>query len=162
MAELIAGSKAPTFTLPLVEGGEFSLKEALKESAVVIAFFKISCPVCQFAFPLYDRLAQKLKAVGVKMIGISQDDRASTLDFMRRFGVNFPVALDGRGYIVSNAYGLTNVPTVFEVQQDGTIATSSVSWAREEVEAIYKKYAAEGTAAPLFDRREPIAEFRAG
>jgi peroxiredoxin len=162
MAALAAGSKAPTFTLPLVEGGEFSLKEALKESAVVIAFFKVSCPVCQFAFPLYDRLAQKLKAVGVKMIGVSQDDRASTLDFMRRFGVNFPVALDGRGYIVSNAYGLTNVPTVFEVQQDGTIATSSVSWARDEVEAIYKKYAAEAAPAPLFDRREQIAEFRAG
>ena len=162
MAALIAGSKAPTFTLPLVEGGEFSLKEALKESSVVIAFFKVSCPVCQFAFPLYDRLAQKLKALDVKMIGVSQDDRASTLDFMRKFGVNFPVALDGRGYIVSNAYGLTNVPTVFEVQQDGTVATSSVSWAREEVEAIYRKYVAEGTAAPLFDRREQIAEFRAG
>lgn len=150
------------FTLPLVGGGEFSLKEALTESPVVIAFFKISCPVCQWAFPLYDRLAQKLKAAGVKMIGVSQDDRESTLDFMRRYGVNFPVALDGRGYIVSNAYGLTNVPTVFEVQQDGTIATSSVSWAREEVEAIYRKYAKEETPTPLFDRRENIAEFRAG
>jgi peroxiredoxin len=162
MAALIQGNKAPAFTLPLVGGGEFSLKDALKEGPVVVAFFKISCPVCQWAFPLYDRLAQRLKEVGVRMIGVSQDDRESTLDFMRRFGVNFPVALDGRGYIVSNAYGLTNVPTIFEIQQDGTIASSSVSWARAEVEAIYKKYAAAQNAAPLFDRKEQISEFRAG
>jgi hypothetical protein len=97
------------------------------------------------------------------MIGVSQDDSQSTLDFMRRFGVNFPVALDGRGYIVSNAYGLTNVPTVFEIQQDGTIGMSSVSWAREEVEAIARKYSgAEEAAAPLFQAKEKIAEYKAG
>ena len=163
MAALNQGSKAPTFRLPLVGGGEFSLRDELAKAPVVLAFFKISCPVCQWAFPLYDRLAQKLKSAGVTMIGISQDDRDSTVDFMRRFGVNFPVALDGRGYIVSNAYGLTNVPTVFEIQQDGIIATSSVSWAKEEVEAIYKKYSGQaGTTAPLFDRKERIADFKAG
>ncbi|SRR6266568_5980576 len=163
MAALTSGTKAPDFRLPLLGGGEFSLKEALAKSAVVIAFFKISCPVCQWAFPLYDRLAQKLKAVGVTLIGVSQDDRESTLDFVREFGVNFPVALDSRGYIVSNAYGLTNVPTVFEVQQDGKITTSSVSWAREEVEAIYAKYAgSDAKGAKLFARKEDISEYRAG
>jgi len=163
MAALTAGMKAPDFRLPLVGGGEFSLKEALASSSVVIAFFKISCPVCQWAFPLYDRLAQKLKVAGVTMIGVSQDDRESTVDFMRRFGVNFPVALDSRGYIVSNAYGLTNVPTLFEIEQDGKIAMSSVSWARDEVEAIYAKYAsAEAKASRLFSPKEKIAEYRAG
>ena len=97
------------------------------------------------------------------MIGISQDDRQSTTDFMRRFGVNFPVALDGRGYIVSNAYGLTNVPTVFELQQDGIIGMSSVSWAREEVEEIHRKYAgAAERVVPLFEPKEKIAEYKAG
>jgi hypothetical protein len=73
------------------------------------------------------------------------------------------VALDGRGYIVSNAYGLTNVPTVFEVQQDGTIGISSVSWAREEVEEIYRKHSgAKDAPSPLFEPREKIAEFKAG
>ena len=162
MAALNTGTKAPDFRLPLVGGGEFSLKESLAKSAVVLAFFKISCPVCQWAFPLYDRLAQKLKSAGVTMIGISQDDRESTLDFMKRFGVNFPVALDAKGYPVSNAYGLTNVPTVFEIGQDAVIATSSVSWAREEVEAIYAKYAGAESKNPLFSPMEGIAEFRVG
>ena len=163
MAALTQGTKAPDFRLPLVSGEEFSLKEARAKSAIVLAFFKISCPVCQWAFPLYDRLAQKLKSAGVTMIGVSQDDRESTLDFMQRYGVNFPVALDSRRYIVSNAYGLTQVPTVFEIQQDGTIATSSVSWAREELEAIYRKYATNsGDATRLFSPKENIAEFRIG
>jgi thioredoxin-dependent peroxiredoxin len=163
MNALTVGSKAPKFTLPLVTGGEFSLQEALAKSPVVVAFFKISCPVCQWSFPLYDRLAQRLKEAGVTMIAISQDDRESTRDFMKRFGVNFPVALDGRGYPVSNAYGLTNVPTVFEIQQDGVIATSSVSWARGEMEAILAKYAdASAKSTPLFSPREDIAEYRVG
>jgi peroxiredoxin len=163
MSALPKGTKAPDFRLPLVGGGEFSLREELTKSAVVLAFFKISCPVCQWAFPLYDRLAQKLKQAGVTMIGVSQDDRQSTLDFMRRFGVNFPVALDGRGYIVSNAYGLTNVPTVFEIQQNGTVGMSSVSWAREEVEEIARKYTGAAEAViPLFAPKEKIAEYKAG
>jgi hypothetical protein len=82
---------------------------------------------------------------------------------MHRFGVNFPVALDGRGYIVSNAYGLTNVPTVFEIQQDGIIGMSSVSWARPEVEEIARKYSADAVGVvPLFEPKEKIAEYKAG
>lgn len=163
MNALAVGSKAPDIQLPLVAGGEFSLQDALKKSAVVVVFFKISCPVCQWAIPLYDRLAKSLKNAGVTMIGISQDDRDSTLDFMRRFGGSFPVALDGRGYKVSNAYGLTNVPTMFQIEQDGVISTSSVSWSRGDVEAIYAKYAGGAkSAAQLFSPQEDVAELRIG
>ena len=52
---------------------------------------------------------------------------------------------------------------LFEVQQDGKIGMSSVSWAREEVEAVYAKYAvSEAKTAPLFAAKENVAEFRAG
>jgi len=164
MAALIQGQQAPDFRLPLLGGGEFSLKDALAKSAVVVAFFKISCPVCQWAIPYYDRLAKRLQAVGVTMIGISQDDRESTADFLKRFGGSFPVALDNpRGYAVSNAYGLTNVPTLFEIRQDGKIVLSSVSWARDEVESVYRRHAAGGAkAAPLFEANEKVEEFRVG
>src|SRR3954454_4068450 len=139
MAALNEGMKAPDFALPLVGGGEFSLQAALAKSAVVLVFFKISCPVCQYAAPFYDRLAQRMKSVGIPVIGVSQDDAESTKQFMQRFGANFPVAIDGKGYPVSAAYGLTNVQTICEIAQDGTVTTSSVSWARDEVAAVYEK-----------------------
>jgi peroxiredoxin len=163
MAALNKGSKAPDFRLPLVGGGEFSLKEALAKSAVVIAFFKISCPVCQYAIPYYDRLAKRLQSAGVTLIGVSQDDLESTVDFMRRFGGNFPVAIDNpKGYPVSNAYGLTNVPTLFEIAQDGKITLSSVSWSRDEVAEVFARHVSDAKKAPLFEPKEMVAELRVG
>jgi len=51
MAALSAGISAPEFNLPTIKGERFSLREALARGPVVAAFFKISCPVCQYAFP---------------------------------------------------------------------------------------------------------------
>jgi len=48
---------------------------------------------------------------------------------MKQFGVTFPVLLDDtRTYPVSNEYGLTNVPSVFWIAEDGEIEISSVGW----------------------------------
>ena len=52
---------APDFTLPTLEGQKVSLKQLLQHGPVVLAFFKVSCPVCQYAFPLYERLSQANK-----------------------------------------------------------------------------------------------------
>src|SRR5260370_42079489 len=55
MAAFPAGTKAPHFSLPAVssgkDGGEFSLQAALKKGPVLAAFFKVSCPTCQYTFP---------------------------------------------------------------------------------------------------------------
>ena len=56
MAALQAGVRAPEFSLPTVDGKHLSLAEALEKGPVVLAFFKVSCPVCQYAFPFYQRM----------------------------------------------------------------------------------------------------------
>lgn len=162
MAALDVGKKAPDFKLPLMDGKEFSLHDALKHGPVVLAFFKISCPVCQFSFPYLSRAAERLDGKGVQFIGVSQDDRLSTEKFIKQFGVAFPVALeDLNHYTTSNAYGLTNVPTLFLVGQDGTIELSSVGWAREDLENVYRRF--NGTdPVQLFQIEEQVPEFKAG
>jgi peroxiredoxin len=153
------------FELPLTGGGTFSLQEALRDSAVVLAFFKVSCPVCQYAFPLYERLSRTTADGRVKVIGVSQDDEAVTRKFAESYGVTFPIALDDSNrYLVSNAYGLTNVPTLFEIAQDGQIAASIVGWEKAAVEDIYRRYAtnAHEKPMPLFPPAEAVADFKAG
>jgi hypothetical protein len=84
---------------------------------------------------------------------------------MGEFGVTFPVLLDIHGqYPVSNAYGLTNVPTVFWIGQDGEIEVSSVGWVKADVEEIGHKMAkaASATPATLFHPSEEVGDFRAG
>ena len=49
------------------------------------------------------------------MIGISQDDAGPTRHSVKHIGLGFPVLLDAAGskYPASNAYKLTNVPSLF-------------------------------------------------
>jgi peroxiredoxin len=165
MAALNAGVLAPDFTLPTVQGGKVSLQEALANGPVVLVFFKNSCPVCQYAMPFLERVFQANRAANVTVLGISQDKASDTKAFLREYGVTFPVALDDpANYAVSNAYGLTNVPTVFYIASGGEIEISSVSWSKADVEAINKKLAEyrKQPPAPLWRKGEDIQDFRAG
>ena len=165
MAALAAGKQAPDFSLLTVDGKTVSLHDALKKGPVVLAFFKVSCPVCQYAFPYYERMFQAHRHSNVSFIGISQDKAKDTQAFTKQFGVTFPVALDDpQDYAVSNAYGLTNVPTLFYIDQGGEIAISSVSWSKVDVEAVNEKLASlhRQPAAALWHKGEDVRDFRAG
>ena len=163
MPALEAGVKAPEVKLPLVAGGTFDLAEALKRGPVALAFFKVSCPVCQMTFPYLERLHQANGGSKLQIVGVSQDSKADTQAFMKQFGVTFPVALeDTSNWAVSNAYGLTNVPTMFLIQPDGRIELSSVGWYKQDVETVNKKMADGHPAAVVFKPGEQVPDFKAG
>jgi peroxiredoxin len=165
MAALTAGSKAPDFSLPAMDGSKFSLQDARRRGPVVAAFFKISCPVCQYAFPFFERLHKAYGSGNATIVGISQDDRSDTAAFMKEYGVTFRMLLDDpKGYAASNAFGLTNVPTLFLIGQDGQIEVSSVGWSKADVEEVSRKLAAAQQTAPpvLFKPGEDVRDFRAG
>ena len=53
MAALPTGTRAPDFTLPTIDGGQFSLREALMQGPVVVGFlqnFLPGLPIC-VSFP---------------------------------------------------------------------------------------------------------------
>jgi peroxiredoxin len=165
MVTLTTGVRAPSFTLPTVQGKRVSLDEALQNGPVVLAFFKVSCPVCQYAFPFFERLYRANQGVEVTILGISQNNLRDTKEFLREYGVTFPVALDDpKKYEVSNAYGLTNVPTLFYIAPDGEIEISSVGWSKADVEAVNQKLAEhrKQTPAPLWHKGEDVQDFRGG
>ena len=165
MAALTVGTRATDFTLPTVDRRQFSLHEALKKGPVVLAFFKVSCPVCQYAFPLLERVYRANKDAHVSFVGVSQNEARETQAFLREYGVTFPVALDDpANYAVSNAYGLTNVPTIFYIAPSGEIEISCVGWSKVDVDAINRKLAEHRrqTPTPLWRKGEDISDFRAG
>lgn len=164
MAALEAGRKAPEILLPTTDGGKFSLAAALQRGPVLAAFFKISCPVCQLAAPFLDRISRAYGNGKVTLVGVSQDSRKDTLAFMKEFGVGFPVALDpAASYPASNAYGLTNVPSLFLIEPGGKIAVSSVGWAKAEFDDVNARFAqAVGKPkADIFDGNS-VPEWKAG
>ena len=165
MAALTAGKAAPEFTLPTTGGQAWSLAEARRRGPVVLAFFKTSCPTCQLAFPYLQRLYEAYPNDRMSVVGVSQDSQQETLGFMSDYGVRFPVVLDDtQQFPASNAYGLTNVPTILLIGRDGVIQVSSVGWARREIEDI-NAGVAEATAVArrkIFHPGEDVPEFKSG
>jgi peroxiredoxin len=137
MTHILAGNTAPGFSLKALDNKEYSVRTLLERGPVVAAFFKISCPVCQFTFPFLDRLYKRYGGEGVTFLGISQDDAQSSQKFAKEYGITFPILLDDEnGYVVSNAYGLTSVPTIFLIDTDGTVKVSSMGFDKKDLETI--------------------------
>jgi peroxiredoxin len=164
MTNIVAENIAPEFSLKSLDGREFSLSSLMERGPVVVAFFKISCPVCQFTFPFLERLYHRYRGDNVTILGISQDDERSTKKFASEYGVTFPLLLDADGYPVSNAYGLTSVPTTFLIDTDGKVKISSMGFDKKDLEKVaaelaeYRKIA----LAPLFRPDEIIPANKPG
>jgi len=144
---LAEGVFAPDFTL-----GNWSLQAALRNGPVLLAFFKISCPTCQLAFPYLDRLAS-----GVPVVAISQDDRIGTEQFRRRFHISMPAELDPSPYKASNLYGIRNVPSLFLVEPDGRISMAATGFSKAHLEQLGDRF-----EVPVFQAGEEVPIFRPG
>ena len=165
MAALTAGTRAPQFELPAIDGSGFSLHTALTRGPVLAVFFKNSCPVCQYALPYFERIYQTYGGNKLTIVGVSQNERKETLDFTRKYGISFPVLLDDtKKFAASNAYGLTNVPTAFWIARDGAIEISSVGWVKQDFEGMARKAADAGGEKPssIFQAAEQVPDFRPG
>lgn len=164
MTNIVAGNLAPGFALKSLDGREFSLSSLMERGPIVAAFFKISCPVCQFTFPFLERLYQRYRDDNVTILGVSQDDARSTKRFASEYGVTFPLLTDVDGYPVSNAYGLTNVPTIFLIDTDGKVKISSMGFDKEGLERIAGELAQHRKIAlvPLFRPEEIIPANKPG
>jgi peroxiredoxin len=153
---LEAGSRAPAFHLENLDGGATTLAEILTGGPALLAFFKISCPICQLTFPFLERI----HAAGtLRIFGISQNDPGDTREFNQEFGVTFPTLLDSEesGFPASNEYGISSVPTMFLVEPGGVISRVIEGWRKKDVEAL-----AAPNGARLFRPGEYVPEWKAG
>jgi peroxiredoxin len=150
------GAVAPDFRLPRLEGGEITLQEIIAAGPALLAFFKISCPVCQMTLPFLDRIQSPDR---LPVYAISQNDAADTRAFQRRFTTALPTLLDpeNAGFPVSNAFGISMVPTLFLIEPGGAISRVLEGWSKSEVAQL-------GVLAGVnpFSPGEPVPEWKAG
>jgi peroxiredoxin len=151
---LEAGRIAPEFSLKDTGGDRRSLRENLKQGPTLVVFFKISCPTCQLTLPFLERLKSN-----VRVVGVSQDDAASTKEFLDYFKITFPVLIDPGGdrYSVSGAYGLTNVPSMFLIGKDGRISWALNGFHRGDLEVLASRL-----GAVLFTAEDRVPAMKPG
>ena len=164
MTNINPGKTAPGFSLKGLDGKDYSLLSLTQKGPVVAAFFKISCPVCQFTFPFLERLYKRYGGDGVTFLGISQDDAKATKSFANEYRVTFPMAIDEKGFPASNAYGLTNVPTIFLIDTDGSVKVTCVGFDKKDLETIADNLAERRKIAPtaLFLPTESVPAHKPG
>lgn len=141
MPAIEAGTKATEFSLPGMDNKQYSLADALKEGPVLAAFFKTSCPVCQFTFPFLDRFYKHFRETKARIWAVSQDERGDTKEFADEYGLTMPILLEDidHNYPTSNAYGLTHVPSIFLIGQNGEVLHSSVGFQKQDLIQIGRK-----------------------
>lgn len=161
---LPAGSPAPTIELPDTSGRRVAVPELLKRGPVLVAFYKVSCPVCQYTLPFVERIYKAYGSGKATILGISQDDAQDTRCFAKEYGLSFPSLVDEEDYPISNSYGLTNVPTFFLIQPDGTIAASFTGFDKAGLEGISAGFAESLSQAPaaVFTPGEKVPDHKPG
>ena len=164
MTPIETGDTAPRFFLEALDGRQYSLDSLLSGGAVVAAFFKISCPVCQFTFPFLQRISERFAGKNVSVIGISQDDVRTTRQFNQEYGVTFLTLSDDASYTASNSYGLTHVPTIFLISSDGKVKVSCTGFDKAALEKISDELARHQklSATPLFLPDEIVPAYKPG
>jgi peroxiredoxin len=161
---LATGEAAPKFDLEGADGRSYSLATALERGPVLVVFFKVACPTCQYAFPFLERLHRGFGSRGGTIWGVSQDSAKDSLVFATEFGITFPLLIDQHPYELSDRYGVQFTPTLFLVGRDRRVQAASDGFCKADFLEIQKRLAAELslTPEPLFLPAEHVPEFKPG
>ncbi len=173
------GDPAPDFELPqlvsaastaapLIRKGQapqqWRLAHALSRGPALLVFAKESCPTCQFALPLIDRIHRNYAHSKVSLVTIAQEDSAEAGRMVEDLSLQMPVLLDEDPYPVSELYGIAYVPTLFYARPDGEIDQVMEGFAREELREINERIAGLGGCSPIpfYRAEEGVPPFRPG
>ena len=149
MAALDKGSIAPPFTLDDLEGHAHSLDELNQGDLLLLVFYHSECPTCRLAMPFIGNLARAISSGrGALIRGVSQDDADASLRFARDQKLEMPVMVDADPYPVSQAFGLTNVPTLFLIDSNRRIVDQCVGFDKADFVRIAETMAGNAGAGP--------------
>lgn len=137
MSALQNGNTFPSLTLDAVGGGTISLPGDLAGSFGVVLIYRGSwCPYCSAQLAAFSRASAKFAELGIKVVALSVDDRATSAALVEKHDLNFPVGYGANADSVAAATGAyTNdnprylQSTGFVLDPDGKVITGVYSTA---------------------------------
>ena len=92
MPVLNPGDHFPAITMTPVDSDPLDLPDALAGHFAVILFNRGSwCPYCNAQLRAFQRDAEKLDGVGIKVVSMSVDNEATARELIAKHGLTFPV-----------------------------------------------------------------------
>jgi peroxiredoxin len=115
------GDSAPEFSVPALTSGSVDLKN-YRGQIVVLNLWATWCPPCVEETPSLVDFAEKMKAHGVVVLGISVDEDVKDLqDFVQRNHISYPVGRDPDRSL-SARYGTYQFPETYILDRHGNVA----------------------------------------
>jgi len=110
----------------MLPNGQQELLTKYKGKVVVLEFLLTTCPHCQNSSKLLSKLKTELGAKGFQPLGAAINPEGDVSDFVKRFGVNFPVGKVSRdtayAYLQHSIMSPTfYVPQVVFIDRNGVI-----------------------------------------
>jgi len=115
---LKAGTSAPSFCLPRLDGrGDLSLEE-LRGRRVLLVFSDPQCEPCNQLAPRLEELHREIPEVAILMI--SRRDVAENRSKVKEHSLTFPVVLQVH-WEISRSYGMFATPIAYLIDEAGVI-----------------------------------------
>ncbi len=128
----LTGSPAPDFTVPLLDGGEFTLSEHVADDGrpLILNLWASWCIPCRDELPEFDRVAAEHPEVAFLGVAV-EDQEAAAREFAKEVGVRFPLGFDDTG-TVSTSYQTFGLPITVAIDSEGTVVRQITSRVPEE------------------------------
>jgi peroxiredoxin len=126
----------PTGEFNDAEGQAHELSRAASNGPLLLGIYKSSCASSKQMFPFLERLHERHRADGLTVLGISQDSANITRSFARRYGITFPLLLEGDDYPVSRAFDIMATPTVFLIEPSGNVAYATMGFMKPALDGL--------------------------
>jgi peroxiredoxin len=111
---------APDFTLQTMSGETVSLSDFLGKP-VMLTFWKLNCPACQFQMPYIQAGYDEWSSDAIVVLTINIGDSIPAIqNYVTSQKLTFPVLLDPGGN-VAKTYGIPGVPMTFVIDADGVL-----------------------------------------
>lgn len=125
-AEAMESLEAPDFELPDLEGETFQFSSLGPRKKLVVTW--ASWCGCRYDLPAWQQLADELRPDGLDIVSVAMDDSAAAAQEWVDAAdptPTFPVLFD-REHLLSELYGITNVPSVVWIDEDDHIVRAPV------------------------------------
>jgi cytochrome c biogenesis protein CcmG, thiol:disulfide interchange protein DsbE len=135
----LEGTAAPTFSLPVLGGGDTVDLASLRGQVVVLNFWASWCRPCREEHPALLAAWERYRERGVVVVGVGfEDTEQGGLAYAEEMGGDWPLVADP-GSRTAIEYGVFGVPETFVIAPDGTIAGKTVGavtydWLEEHIE----------------------------